>query len=221
MADTLQDYQADAVFQPGVGGVFYNEVGTEPPSLEEVGKWLEEGDRREPIGKGWRGLGYTSVDDLPGIDSETEGGEKMGVWEDPDFRVSPITTTDTVTVQPVQWSPIPIQHRFGAGAKLDEAKGLIRIPKAYTPVEVALIVLFLDGDRPLIVHYYRVSSSPEGGLEPDRDSFMALPIKYTILSAPGKPSRMNILGFHLQESSGSNAPRPGVTPEPGGGRPGV
>lgn len=211
MADTSQDYQADAVFQPGVGGVFYNEVGTEPPSLEEVKEWLTEGDRREPIGKRWRGLGYTSVEDLPGIDSETEGGEKMGVWEDPDFRVSPITTTDTVTVQPVQWSPVPIKHRFGAGATLDKAKGLIRVPKEYTPVEVALIVLFLDGDRPLIVHYYRTSSSPEGGLEPDRDSFMALPIKYTILSAPGKASRMNILGFHLQESSA-----PGPSPRPGG-----
>lgn len=221
MADTLQDYQADAVFQPGVGGVFYNEVGAEPPSLEEVKEWLTEGDRREPIGKGWRGLGYTSVDELPGIDSETEGGEKMGVWEDPDFRVSPITTTDTVTVQPVQWSPIPIQHRFGAGAELDKAKGLIRVPKAYTPVEVALIVLFLDGDRPLLVHYYRASSSPDGGLEPDRDSFMALPIKYTILSDQGKASRMSILGFHLQESSGSNTPRPGGTPSPGGERPGV
>ena len=212
MADTSQDYQAGAVFQPGVGGVFYNEVGTEPPSLEEVKEWLTDGDRREPIGKGWRGLGYTSVDDLPGIDSETEGGEKMGVWEDPDFRVSSITTTDTVTVQPVQWSPVPIKHRFGAGATLDKAKGLIRVPKEYTPVEVALIVLFLDGDRPLIVHYYRTSSSPEGGLEPDRDSFMALPIKYTILSAPGKASRMNILGFHLQESS-----TPGPIPRPGGG----
>lgn len=219
MADNLPDYQADAVFQPGVGGVFYNEVGTEPPSLDDVKKWLTTGDRRQPIGKGWKGLGYTSVEDLPGIDSETEGGEKMGVWEDPDFRVSPITSTDVVTVKPVQWSPVPISHRFGAGAKLDKGKGIIQVPKTYTPVEVALMVLFLDGDRPLIVHYYRVSSSPDGGLEPDRDQFLAMPIKYTVLGAPGKGSAMNILGFHLQgaESDDEETPRPGT----GGERPGV
>ena len=199
MADIqLADYQRDAVFQPGVGGVFYNEVGTEPPTLEEVKAWLDGGDRTRPIGSSWRGLGYTSVEDLPGIDSETEGGEKMGVWEDPDFRVSPITSTDTITVKPVQWSPVPIKHRFGAGAIHDGKTGTIKVPRTYTPVEVALIVLFLDGDRPLLVHYYRTSSSPDGGLEPDREQFLALPIKYTVLGATGKASAMNILGYHLQ-----------------------
>lgn len=219
MAIKLPDYQADAVFQPGVGGVFYNEVGTEPPSLEAVKAWLTGGDRRAEIGTGWRGLGYTSIEDLPGIDSETEGGEKMGVWEDPDFRVSPITSTDTVTVQPVQWSPVPIKHRFGAGATLDGDKGIIRVPKVYTPVEVALIVLFLDGDRPLIVHYYRVSSSPDGGIEPDREQFLAMPIKYTVLGAQGKNESMNILGFHLQTKDTDNDQVPDIlddTPEGAG-----
>lgn len=210
MAITLPEYQADAVFQPGVGGVFYNEVGTEPPTLEEVKDWLTAGDRRAEIGTGWKGLGYTSIEDLPGIDSETEGGEKKGVWEDPDFRVSPITSTDTVTVQPVQWSPVPIKHRFGAGATLDGDKGLIRVPKVYTPVEVALIVLFLDGDRPLIVHYYRVSSSPDGGIEPDREQFLAMPIKYTVLGAQGKAESMNILGFHLQTKDTDNDQVPDI-----------
>lgn len=217
MAIKLPDYQADAVFQPGVGGVFYNEVGTEPPSLEEVKAWLTGGDRRAEIGTGWKGLGYTSIEDLPGIDSETEGGEKMGVWEDPDFRVSPITSTDTVTVQPVQWSPVPIKHRFGAGATLDGDKGIIRVPKVYTPVEVALIVLFLDGDRPLIVHYYRASSSPDGGIEPDREQFLAMPIKYTILGAQGKAESMNILAFHLQTKDTDNDQIPDILDDTPGG----
>lgn len=204
MPITLPDYQPEAVFQPGVGGVFYNEVGSEPPTLEEVKTWLTGGDRRKPIGGKWRGLGYTSIEDLPGVDTETEGGEKMGVWEDPDFRVSPITSTDTVTVKPVQWSPVPIKHRFGAGATLDGDKGIIKVPKVYTPVEVALCVLFLDGDRPLVVHYYRASSSPDGGLEPDREQFLAMPIKYTVLGAQGHNESMNILAFHLQTKDTDN-----------------
>ena len=210
MAITLPDYQAEAVFQPGVGGVFYNDVGTEPPTLDEIKAWLTTGDRRAAIGTDWRGIGYTSIEDLPGIDSETEGGEKMGVWEDPDFRVSPITSTDTVVVQPVQWSPVPIKHRFGAGATLDGDKGIIRVPKVYTPVEVSLLVLFIDGDRPLGVHYYRASSSPEGGIEPDREQFLALPIKYTVLGAKGKNESMNILGFHLQTTDTDNDQVPDI-----------
>lgn len=194
-----QDYQPKGVFQPGTGGVFYNEVGAEPPTLDEVKSWLEKGDRRAPIGTGWKGLGYTSVEDLPGLGSETEGGEKMGVWEDASFRISAITTTDTVTVKPVQWSLIPIKHRFGAGAALDETKGLITVPQAYTPVEVALLVMFLDGDNPLMLHFYRAASAPDGDLEADREKFMELPLKYTLLSAPGKASKMNILGYHLQK----------------------
>lgn len=215
MAITLPDYNPEAVFQPGVGGVFYNEVGTEPPTLEQVRQWLTGGDRRAPIGDGWRGLGYTSIEDLPGIDSETEGGEKMGVWEDPDFRVSPITSTDTVTVKPVQWTPVPIKHRFGAGAELDGDRGLIKVPKVYTPVEVSLLVLFLDGDRPLIVHYYRTSSSPDGGLEPDREQFLAMPIKYTVLGAAGKTESMNILGFHLQTTGTDSDAAPDTDDVPG------
>lgn len=202
MAIELANYDANAVFQPGTGGVFYNDSGSEPPTLEALKTWLEAGDRTADIAgadsDSWRPLGYTSIDELPGMDSETEGGEKMGVWEDPDFRVSPITSTDTVLVKPVQWSPVPISHRFGKGAVLDGDAGVIRIPKVYTPVEVSLFVLFLDGDRPLGFHYYRVSSSPDGGLEPDREAFLAMPIKYTVLGAAGKSDVMNILGFHLQ-----------------------
>lgn len=211
MVIQLPDYQADAVFQPGVGGVFYNEkVGAECPTIEEIMAWFTAGDKRAPIGTAWRGIGYTSIEDLPGIDSETEGGEKMGVWEDPDFRVSPITSTDTVTVKPVQWSPVPIKHRFGALATLDGEKGIIAVPKVYTPVEVSLFVLFIDGDRPLGVHYYRVSSSPDGGIEPDREQFLALPIKYTVLGAPGKSHSMNIVGYHLQTKDSDNDGTPDI-----------
>lgn len=198
---TLPAYQPDAVFQPGTGGVFYAPSGTEAPTLAALKAWLVGGDRTAAIGTGdtaYRPIGYTSVDDLPGVDSETEGGEKMAVWEDPDFRQSAITSTDTVTVKPVQWSPIPITHRFGAGATLDGAAGVIRVPKVYISVEVALFVLILDGDRPLGLHFYRTSTSPDGGLELDRESFVAMPIKYTVLGEPGKADKMNIVGFHLQ-----------------------
>lgn len=205
----LQAYQDEAVLQPGQGGVFHNEVGAEPPTLEEIRAWVE-GDRTKGIGTSWTPTGYTSIEELPKIGSETEGGEKKGVWENPSFKTSPIVTTDTISVQPVQWSVIPIQMRFGAGAKHDPATGKISIPQTYTPVEVSLLVVFLDGDTPLVIHYYKASSSPDGDLEPDREEFLALPVKFTVLNAPGKTDAGNIMAYHLQTADADSDGIPDV-----------
>lgn len=216
-----RDYQAEAVFQPGTGGVFYAPTGTEPPTLAALRTWIDD-DRTQPIpadssGEMWRPIGYTAIDTLPGVGSETEGGEKLGVWENPDFRVSQITTTDTVSVTPVQWSMVPISHRFGAGARWNTETGRISVPGTYRSVEVAIMVVILDGDRPLVLHYYNASSAPDGDLEPDREAFLGLPISYTILQAEGKNSKMNILGYHLQiasgDSDGGSAAGSGTAPE--------
>ena len=191
-------YQRDAVFQPGTGGVYIAPVGTEPPALTDIKTWIDSSDRTGKIGTEWSPIGYTSIEDLPGLEADTEGGEKMGVFEDSSFRVSAITSTDTVLVKPVQWTEIPIKHRFGAGATLDKDKGMITIPKDYVPVECAILVIFIDQGVPLCLYNGRVSSSPDGGIEPDSEQFLAMPIKYTALSAPGTLPYMAIIGYHLQ-----------------------
>lgn len=191
-------YVDEAVFQPGTGGVFISEVGHEPPTIAELTSWIS-GDRTLPIGD-WTPIGYTSVEDLPALGTETEGGEKMGVWENADFRMTPVTTTDTVSVKPVQWSEIPLTHRFGAGTTVDRSKGTAYVRATYIPVEVAIMVLILDGDKPLAISYYRAASSPDGDLELDRESYAALPIKYTVLGVTGNPNKMAITAYHLQDT---------------------
>lgn len=200
----MANYQANAVFQPGRGGVFYADPDTEAPTVEAVQQWLQ-GAPTEPLGV-WNAIGYTSVDDLPGIDSEQEGGEKMGVWENPDFRMSQITSTDSVTAKPVQWSIVPIRHRFGKNAKLDTATGKVSVPGTYVPVEVAVLVLILDGDRFLGIQYYRTSSAPDGGIELDREAFAQLPIKYNILQSETKTDKMTLVGYHLTADGGAEDP---------------
>lgn len=190
-------YQENAVFQPGTGGVFFAPVGTEAPTLTQLRTWVE-GDRTKNIGTKWAPIGYTSLDELPGMGADTEGGEKKGVWENPDFRITPITSTDTVSVKPVQWTEVPLSHRFGKGVTWDKENGKVSVPKNYVPVEVALLVVILDGDRPLVLHFYRAASAPDGDLELDPEAFATLPVKYTVLNAEGASSRMTILGYHLQ-----------------------
>ncbi|QGJ94144.1 major tail protein [Corynebacterium phage EmiRose] len=190
-------YRDDAVFQPGQGAVLTGEVGTEPPSLADIRQWVES-DRTGALGD-FEPIGYTSLDDLPGVGNETEGGEKKGVWENPDFRLTPITSTDTVTIKPVQWTEIPLSFRFGKGVTWDKATGRVRVPKVYTPVEVSILVVILDGDTPLVLHYPRGASSPDDDLELDPENFVALPVKFTVLNAAGATEKMNILAYHLQQ----------------------
>lgn len=209
-------YVDNAVFQPGTGGVFHAAPGTPAPSLAEVHAWAT-GDRTRSIGD-WDPLGYTSVESLPGIGTETEGGEKKGVWENPDFRVTPITSTDTINVSPVQWSPIPISHRFGAGVTFDRETGQANVPARYTPVETAIMVVILDGDNPLVLHYFRASSAPNGDLELDPENFAALPVSYTVLSMTGNPNKMTILSYSLMDADADGipdrAPVPGLPEDP-------
>lgn len=209
-------YQRDAVFQPGTGGVYIAPVGTMPPTLENIKTWLDSANRTDNIGEDWAPIGYTSIEDLPGLEADTEGGEKMGVFEDSSFRVSAITSTDTVLVKPVQWTEIPIKHRFGARATLDGKTGMISIPKDYVPVECAILVVFVDQGVPLCIYNGRVSSAPDGGIEADREQFLAMPIKYTVLSAPGNLPYMAIIGFHLQTiDTDGDGIRDIVDPTPG------
>ena len=200
-------YNADAVFQPGHGAVYYAPVGTEAPTNEALNQWAT-GDRTANIGE-WTPLGYTSVETLPGLNSETEGGEKMGVWENDSFRMSSITTTESVSVSPVQWSEIPIKHRFGAGATIDTATGVAHVPSVYVAAEVAILVIILDGDRHLGLEYPRTSSAPDDNLELDPENFSALPVRYNVLQAPGNPDKFRIIAEHLR---GGGEPAP-VEPE--------
>lgn len=202
------DYIDDAVYMPAHGHVFFAPVGTEAPAMSDVDSWVDS-SRQGRIGE-WKPIGYTSIEDLPVLGADSDGGEPIGVWENPQFRTTPVTTTDTVTVNLVQWSEVPITHRFGADAKRDPANpNAIIIPSTYRSVEVALLVVVLDGDRPLVIHYYRGASSPDGDIEPDAEKFLAMPVKYTILNASGKTGKGHVLASHIGagESSSNTASR--------------
>lgn len=195
---TYPAYQADAVFQPGRGGIFVAPVGTEPPTLSQFKAYIDGDDRNARLGEAWEPIGYTSADELPQISAETEGGETMGVWEDPAFRVSAITTTESVIVTPVQWGLATIRRRYGKGATLDGDTGRVLKPATYEPVEEALMVVYQDGDRFLANHFWRAATAPEGEIKAETDSFMGAPVKYTPLGMEGKPGKGYLIGYHLK-----------------------
>ena len=202
MADEI--YRDDAVFIPGRGGVLIAPVGTLPPTASELKQWVDAG----AVGAlgDFVPLGYTSADELPSIDADTDGGEVKGAWENSALRTTKTTITESITVTPIQWSEKPLAHRFGPGT-IDGTKGHFHAPAVYSATEVAMLVVIIDGATPLGIEYYKVSSSPEGGIELDSEEFAGLPVKWTVLSTSvtegetTKLRRMTVINSDLVEGT--------------------
>ena len=191
-------YVDEAVYLPGRGAIYKADEGTEPPTMAELESWLAAG-RTGDIGTDWSSIGYTSIDELPSLTSETEGGEPMAVWEKAQFRASQVTEITSMTCAPVQWDLETAKRRWGAGATQDPDTGAIKLPTSYTPTTEAFMVIFVDGDRMLVLHFYKASTSPEGDIAPDGEQFLAQPFKYTVLDHAS--GRGNILGTHMKTTT--------------------
>lgn len=204
-------YRDDAVFIPGRGAVLIAPVGTEPPSADELKQWIAAG-ATGAIGE-FVPLGYTSLDELPGFDSDTEGGETKGAWENPALRTTQIKTTDAVNVTPIQWSPTPLRHRFGPGV-LDTGKGHFHTPAVYTSTEVAILIVIIDGAQGFGIMGWKGSSAPGDGIEFDAENFVGLPVKYTLLGQLVEPDangeggglrKLTVIGSWLMEEEDPGA----------------
>lgn len=189
-------YDDNAVFIPGKGAVLVGKVGAARPTWDALETWVKAGAVGD-LGD-FHPLGYTSIEDLPSFDSDTEGGDVKGAWENGSLRTTRTTVTESVTVQPIQWTPEPIQHRFGPGTVV-AADGAYEVPAVYTSTNVALLLVVIDGTSPLGFHIGKTATSPDDSLDFDSENFLALPIKYTILSEQGKP-KFSILAESLKSS---------------------
>lgn len=201
----MAEYDDQSVFMPGRGAVLIGAVGAEPPSLETVDQWVKSG-AVGALGE-YQPLGYTSIDDLPKMDSDIEGGEKKGAWENDSLRLTRITSTDTITITPIQWSETPLTHRFGPG-KIVTAEGRYEAPAVYTATEVSMLVILIDTSGNLMFHYPKVASSPDGGVELDPEKYAGMPVKYTILVVPGR-GKFSVTHAGLK---GKKTPAGGGTP---------
>lgn len=181
---TTQGFVDDAVFMPGTGAVFIGEVGTVAPAAAEVNAWLTSPDPNATIGTNkWLPYGHTDPESLPGLERETEGGEPRGSWENPQLTTTAITSNDSVVVTPIQWTKTQMDHFFG-GVMRD---GHYEVGELYVASEVALFVLMRSGNDWIGLAYPKTRTAPEGGLEPDSENFLGMPIRYTVLTAAGKP----------------------------------
>lgn len=227
----MAKYADNAVFLPGRGAVLIAEPLAGIPNLEAIQGWISAGATGDVQSgdKTYTPIGHTSLDELPTIDSDTEGGEVKGSWENPSLRQTSTTTTDSITVTPIQWTQEALQHRFGADGSVDGKLGTFTIPKIYKASEVSIMVVILDSQGPLVIQYNRAVSAPEGGIEPDPENFLGIPTKYTILN-PTDGERGTIMHAGLKapvevppqpEAEETDQPEPAPGAGAGGGQPGA
>lgn len=176
--------QDNATFIPAHGDVLAAAPGAATPTAKEIQEWIDGG----ATGKlgGFETIGHTSLDELPGMESEQEGGETKGSWQNPTLRTTPITITDSITVTGIQWTEEQLSYRFGKGT-INTGTGVFEAPDIYTATERSLLVVARDGSNFVAFHYPRVSSRPEGNVEFSAEDFMGMPIRYDVLKASGKP----------------------------------
>lgn len=195
-------YDDNAVFIPGTGAVLIAPVDTDAPTADELSEWVKAGAIGN-IGK-FMPLGYTSEDELPSFETDTDGGERKGAWENSSLRMTPTKTTESVSVTPIQWTEEPLTHRFGPGT-IEKTKGHFVMPKVYTSTKVALLVVIRDGSSAIGIHYFKTETAPNDSLELDPEKFAGLPVKYSVLVSTEK-GKGTIIAAHLKgESSASPA----------------
>ena len=189
----------DATFIPAHGDVLAAAPGTETPTADAIQKWINDGATGK-LGS-FDSIGHTSLDELPGMESEQEGGDNKGSWQNPNLRTTPITITDSITVTGIQWTEEQLNYRFGKGT-INTATGTFDAPDIYTATERSLLVVARDGANFIAFHYPRVTSRPEGNVEFSSDDFMGLPIRYDVLKASGKP-KLRIISNMLKTTTPS------------------
>lgn len=198
----MANYIDDAVLIPGRGAVLIADEGTASPTSDAIEKWVKDGATGD-LGA-FHPIGYTSEDDLPKFDSDTDGGEKKGAWENDSLRQTKIKITESVTINVIQWDPETLEHRFGKG-NLVAKEGRYEFPDVFTSTEVAILVLMIDGLDVFGFHFAKVATSPDDGIELDPEKFAAMPIKYTVLKKTGVAKGSFIAG-HLKEAGSEDSP---------------
>lgn len=190
-------YQDNSVLIPGRGAVLIAPAGTASPTYTAIKKWVADG-ATGALGD-FQPLGYTSEDDLPKFDADTDGGEKKGAWENDALRLTKTKITESITVTAVEWNEQTLTHRFGPG-KVVQADGRFEFPDVYASTEVSILVLMIDGLDVFGFHYAKAATSPDDSIELDPEKFAGMPIKYTILKQTGAP-KGSFIGPAFQQQS--------------------
>lgn len=170
----------DAVYLPARGYIYTAPTGTTAPTMTDIQAVPET----DPTG--WDNLGHTSNDDLPSWSHDGGDPEVKGTWQNQSLRsVVTEAATEYLTFNAHQVSREVFSYYWGRGDGGSEDGSFVLSGLGGQNPERAFLIIIIDGDRRAAFYAPRVSLSRDDDLELDTDSFMALPIRATILQQTG------------------------------------
>lgn len=142
----------------------------------------------------WDNLGHTSRED--GLTITRDGGdsEVLGSWQNPSLRERRDPSTYAITAFLHQFDNNVLELYFGPG-DVSEA-GKFGVTSVTATTEKALYVRIVDGANEAGLYIPKVSIASEDDVEVDVESFLAFPVRCTVLQVTGS-NLMDFLGDGL------------------------
>ena len=173
----------NSVITPAVGYIYTAAVDTASPTPAEI-----EAFDPDTGFVGWTQVGHTSRDDLPVFGFDGGDSEVKGTWQNASFRrVTTEVAQDFVTFNALQLDETILTYYTGETSP-GSTVGKFSVSNAATSgVDVALLIVIVDGSATVGFHAHKVTMSREDSIELAVDEFAAVPLRATILKSGSNP----------------------------------
>lgn len=118
------------------------------------------------------------------------------------IRSTTRVTEPAITVSLLQWNQENLELYF-PGASYDAGTRTLRIPESGTPTEQALLVVALDGDKPVAVWASKVSPHGGGGFSFPGDGLAPIPVAFDVLATGDPLAWVHVVGIDPAGEGGS------------------
>lgn len=133
---------------------------------------------------GWENAGHTSLDNdfAPFFD----GGESTtrGTRQNANLRTQVATATEGVEISRVQADTDTLKSYYGGGEGV--AAGRFDAPDSATPIEKAVLIVYMDGERRIAEYHPKASVVRSGAIRTAKGGWLEFPVRFTWLKVPGK-----------------------------------
>lgn len=173
----------NAVVTPAVGYIFVAPVDTASPTPAEV-----EAFDPDTGFSGWTQLGHTSRDDLPVFGFDGGDQETRGSWQNASLkRVTTEAAQDYVTFNAIQLDETVLSYYYAVSDPGSTVGKFDVSDSATGGIEIALLIVIVDGDATIGFHASKVSMGREDSIELAIDEFVAVPLRASILKSGSNP----------------------------------
>jgi hypothetical protein len=158
------------------GDIFLAPVDTAAPDFADLA------DDSVLEGDGWDITGWLH-EDGPTLAGFQGDNTKLYAWNTtaPARSITRVTEPQ-VDVPFIQFNPDTLSLYF-PGAQFDTIANVLTIPQAGNPVEYAVLIRVVDGDRVVGWWFPRTSPRGDGDLEFPGDDFGAIPVSFDVLAS--------------------------------------